>query len=131
MALRRNALAEAEQHYRALLARQPDHLLALNNLAYVLAMQKKPGGVALAEKAVRLAPAQLALMDTLAFCLAAEQQLPKALELQAKVVKQAPEAPEFRLQLAKLQLQSGDKSSARGELNTLAKLGPALPAKPR
>jgi cellulose synthase operon protein C len=126
VALEHNALTEAEQHYRALLARQPDHLLALNNLAYVLAMQKKPGGVALAEKAVSLAPAQPGLMDTLAFCLAAEQQLPKALELQAKVVKQAPEAPEFRLQLARLQLQSGDKSSARGELNALAKLGPAF-----
>jgi len=120
-------MAGAERQYRVVLERQPDHLLGLNNLAFVLASQKKAGAVALAEKALALAPDTPAVMDTLALCLAAEQQLPRALEVQAKAVAAAPDAPQFRLQLAKLQLQAGDKPSARTELDKLAKLGAAYP----
>ena len=118
--------AQAEQHYQQVLDKQPDSVLALNNLAYTLAAQKKPGAVALAEKAQKLAPTSAAVMDTLAFSLAAENQLSRAIEMQTKAVTSAPEAPQFRLQLAKLQLQAGDKASARTELNTLARLGPAF-----
>ncbi len=118
--------AQAEKHYQQVLGKQPDNVLALNNLAYTLALQKKAGAVALAEKAQKLAPASAAVMDTLAFTLAAENQLPRALVVQAQAVTSAPDAPQFRLQLAKLQLQAGDKASARTELNALAKLGPAF-----
>ena len=118
--------AGAETLYRQVLEAQPANVLALNNLAYVMAMQKKPGSVAMAEKALALSSDAPALMDTLAFCLAAEGQLPRALEVQAKVVAAAPDAAQFRLQLAKLHLQAGDKPSARTELGTLAKLGSAF-----
>ena len=127
LAMTNNTLPQAEQLYKQVLEAQPDNVLALNNLAYLTAMQKKPGGVALAERAQKLAPDTPALMDTLAFCLAAEQQLPRAIELQSKVVAAAPDASQFRLQLAKLHLQAGDKPAARGELNTLAKLGASYP----
>ena len=126
IAMASNALASAEQQYQRVLALQPDNVLALNNLAYALALQKKPGALALAERVQKLAPDTPALMDTLAFCLAAENQLPRAVEVQTKVVAAAPEAAQFRLQLAKLLLQSGNKPAARIELNTLAKLGPAF-----
>ena len=43
------------------------------------------------------------------------------------MVASAPDAAQFRLQLAKLHLQAGDKPSARTELATLAKLGSAFP----
>ena len=117
-------LALAEQQYQRVLDGQPENALALNNLAYVMAMQKKPGAVALAERALKAAPDTPALMDTLAFCLAAENQLPRAVQVQAKVVAAAPDTPQFRLQLAKLQIQAGDKPGARSELAKLAKLGP-------
>jgi putative PEP-CTERM system TPR-repeat lipoprotein len=126
IAMAGNALAQAEQQYQLVLTRQPDNVLALNNLAYAMALQKKPGALALAERVQKLAPDTPALMDTLAFCLAAENQLPRAVEVQTKVVAAAPEAAQFRLQLAKLLLQSGNKPAARIELNTLAKLGPAF-----
>jgi len=127
MALRRGDLAGAEQEYRQVLARQPANVTTLNNLAYVLARQNKAGGVALMDKALALSPDSPALLDTMALCLAAEQQLPRALELQAKAVAAAPGAPQFRLQLAKLQLQAGDKAQARSELDKLAKLGASYP----
>ena len=43
--------------------------------------------------------------------------------VQKQAVAAAPEAYQFRLQLAKLLIQSGDKVSARSELSTLAALG--------
>ena len=118
--------AQAEALYAEVLARQPDNVIAMNNQAYVLALQKKPGAVTLAEKALQKAPKSPAVMDTLAYTLAAEQKLPRAIEVQAQAVAAAPAAPQFRLQLAKLHLQAGDKPSARTELQTLAKLGAAF-----
>ena len=126
MALAGGGLAPAEAHYREVLSSQPEHVLALNNLAYVLALQQKPGAVAMAEKALKLAPKAAAVMDTLAFSLAAEQQLPRAIEIQTQAVAAAPETHQFRLQLAKFMLQSGKKSDARAELDKLAKLGKAF-----
>ncbi len=115
--------ALAEQHYRAVLALAPDSVPALNNLAFTLATQNKPGAVALAEQALKLAPDSAAVMDTLALGLAAQQQLPQAIAMQARAVSQEPDIPVFRLQLAKLQLRGGDAASARNELQALAKLG--------
>ena len=119
-------MPQAEQHYGAVLAGQPNNVLAMNNLAYLLAQQKRPGAVALAERALKLAPDAPAVQDTLAFCLANDNQLPRAIEIQAKVVANTPDAGQFRLQLAKFMLQSGDKLGARTELRTLAKLGPTF-----
>lgn len=122
-----NDMAKAEQLYRSVVDKQPRQVVAINNLAYVLAAQKKPGAVAMAEQALKLAPDAPAMLDTLAFALAAEGQLPKALEVQAKVVAMAPDTPNFRLQLARLLLQKGDKPAARIELDKLAKLGASYP----
>ena len=127
LAMARGDQAGAERQYRQVLTLAPENAVALNNLAYLLASQKKPGAVALAERALAAAPNAPALLDTLAFCLAAEQQLPKAIEVQAKAVAAAPQTPQFRLQLAKFQLQAGDKDAARGELDKLAALGDRFP----
>jgi putative PEP-CTERM system TPR-repeat lipoprotein len=119
--------AQAEGLYAEVLARQPDNVIAMNNQAYVLALQKKPGAVAMAEKALAKAPKSAAVMDTLAYTLAAEKQWPRAIELQTQAVAASPDSAQFRLQLAKLHLQAGDKPSALTELQTLAKLGTAYP----
>ncbi len=123
LALKRGDNAGAERRYNEVLKIQPEHPLALNNIAWLMVQQKRPGAVALAERAVKAAPNQPPLMDTLALALAAESQLPKALEIETKVVELAPDAPAFRLNLAKMHLQAGDKSKARTELQKLAKLG--------
>jgi putative PEP-CTERM system TPR-repeat lipoprotein len=119
--------AEATALYQQVIDKQPANVLALNNLAYVLAMQKKPGAVALAERALQRAPKSAAVLDTLALALAAEQQLPRALDVQKQAVAAAPDNHGFRLQLAKLMVQSGDKANARSELSALAALGNKFP----
>jgi len=122
-AMHRGDLAAAEAHYREVVKRQPGNFMALNNIAYLLIRQKKAGAVEVAERAVKLRPEQPALLDTLAMGYAQEQQLDKALELQARVVSMAPESADFRMNLARLHLQAGDKDKARLELDRLARLG--------
>jgi predicted Zn-dependent protease len=89
-------------------------------------MQGKPSAVALAERAVKLAPNQGALLDTLALAHARAGALPRALEIQKQVVAMSPDRPTFRLSLARLQVQAGDRNAARENLNRLIKLGEAF-----
>lgn len=123
VALAAGEAGQAEGLYREVVVRQPDNVPARNNLAYALAAQKKPGAVAEAEQAYKRAPKSPEVLDTYAFTLAADNQLPKALELQLQAVALAPEVHLFRFQLAKFYLQSADKASARTELTRLAKAG--------
>jgi Flp pilus assembly protein TadD len=122
-ALARNDLAAAETHYRAVLALQPENALALNNLAWLTVKQGKPGGVALAEKAIQLLPDRAPLLDTLATALDAEQQLPKAIETQKRAIALDPKDGNMTLRLAKLYIKAGEKDRARAELQQLSKLG--------
>ncbi len=126
VALARKDWPGAELRYREVLRLQPENALALNNVAWLLVKQSKPGSLALAEKAVSLAPGQPRLLDTLALALAANNQLPKALEMHRRTMLLAPQDPQLKLTLAKLYLQSGAKPEARAELEDLAKLGPSF-----
>lgn len=115
----------AEGHFKAALTLQPDHPPTLNNLAWVILQQMKPGALEYAEKANKLAPEQAPFMDTLAAALANEGQLGKAVDLQRKALAKATgvAAPGYRLRLAKLLLKAGDTTKARTELETLKALG--------
>jgi predicted Zn-dependent protease len=77
----------------------------------------------LAEKANQLLPDQPALMDTLAWVLALDNQVPRAVELQKRAMAKAPQDQGLRLTLAKIYLQGGDKAQARTELEALAAQG--------
>jgi len=122
-ALAASDYAGAESHYRSVLQIQPENAAAMNNVAWLLAQQKRPGALVLAEKANELLPNQPALMDTLAWVLALEKQIPRALELQKQAMAKAPQDQSLRLTLAKIYLQGGDKGQARTELQALAGLG--------
>ncbi len=123
LALSANDLPAAEVQYRKVLEIQPGNALALNNVAYLLVKQGKPGSLEMAQKANDALPGRPQLMDTLALALAANQQLPKALEIQKSAILRSPTDPALKLTLAKLLIQSGDKPFARAELEDLAKLG--------
>ena len=113
----------ARRRYEEVLAVQPTHALALNNLAMLLIEAKEPGGLALAERAVQAAPHRAELLDTLAQAQASENLLKDAIETQQRAVVLAPDAHELRLRLAQLLLQAGEKARAKAELDRLAALG--------
>lgn len=126
-AISRGNLDAAEKGLQRLVARRPNHALALNNLAWVLVVRGKPGAVELARKATDILPGRPALMDTLAMALAADNKLPEALELQKRAVTLAPADSGLRFNLAKIAVQAGDKELARKELKALEAVGSALP----
>mgnify|MGYP001333958278 FL=1 len=88
-----------------------------------MVQQNKPGAVPFAEKANQLLPGRPPLMDTLATALAADKQVPKALEVQKQAVERAPEDGSLRLNLAKLYIQSEQKGMARSELEKIERMG--------
>jgi cellulose synthase operon protein C len=123
VAMAQSNFAQAESRYRAVLEVQPNNALALNNVAWLLVKQGKPGALALAERATSLLVDRPALLDTLALAQEAENQLPKAIETQKRAIALAQDDPVLRLRLAKLFIKQGDKASARTELEGLSKLG--------
>ena len=116
----------AEAQYRAVLAVQPRHAAAMNNIAYILATQKKPGAVAMAEQALAILPDRATLLDTLSVAQESEGQLGKAIDTQKRAAELDPRSPSLRLRLAQLHLKKGNKSEARDLLEPLARLGPSF-----
>ena len=118
-----NEAAAAESRYRRVIELEPNNAMALNNVAWLLVKQGKPGAVALAEKANRVLPDRAPFLDTLAAALAAENKLPEAIDAQSRAVTRDPTDHGLKLNLARLYLKAGDKPRARDELERLAKLG--------
>ncbi|WP_370656575.1 tetratricopeptide repeat protein, partial [Klebsiella pneumoniae] len=56
MALSARQFEVAEQQFRRVLALEPDNAAALNNVAHILVQTGRPGGVQLAEQALKLRP---------------------------------------------------------------------------
>ncbi len=113
VALRRRDLPLAERQFRALLALQPQNAPALNNVAWVLLEQGKPGALAYAEQANALRPDQPGLMDTMAMALAADKQLAKAIAVQQRAVAMRPDDAGLRATLTRLQAMPGAATAAR------------------
>lgn len=104
---------------------QPKNLMALNNLAWLLAKRGKPESVAIARRALEIAPNNSAVMDTLAHALLVERKFDEALTVQQRAVDLSPGAHDLRLGLARIALQAGRKDLARAELDRLKGAGPS------
>lgn len=115
--------AAAQKHYDASLRGRPDNATVLNNLAWVAHQLKRDDALPLAERAVRLRPAEPAFVDTLARLLAAAGRWEPALRHEARAVELAPHVPDYHLTLARMYLQAGQKAKARVELDRLDGLG--------
>lgn len=109
-------------------ALQPNNAIALNNRAWVKGQLGREGALADAERANALAPNQPPFMDTLAMLLSAANQHDKAVELQKKVVQLQPQALAYKLNLAKIYINAGQKDAAKPLLDELAAAGPGFGA---
>jgi putative PEP-CTERM system TPR-repeat lipoprotein len=109
----------AAELLQGLLKRQPDNAAVLNNLAWTFQQDKDPRALATAERAAKLAPASPAVLDTLGWILSEQGDTARALPLLQKAVTLAPAAQETRYHLAATLYKSGDKLSARKELEKL------------
>lgn len=123
LALFQRDYAGAEARYRQTLELNPDNAIALNNVAWTMARQGKPGALEYAEKANKLAPNQPVFMDTLGYVLSEAGQYDRAIEVQKQAIAAQPNTPMFKLTLANIYIKAGKKAEAEKELNELAALG--------
>jgi cellulose synthase operon protein C len=113
----------ALSRYEALLKRSPDAVPVINNVAWLRSKAGKPGARELAERGLQLRPNDGALRDTYATVLAGEKDFKRALSVQRQLITDQPDQLSYKLNLAQILLQSGDKASARTELEGLARQG--------
>lgn len=127
IALANAQLERAESLYRKVVALAPDNAIAINNIAWTLLRQGKPGARAMAEQALALSPDSTSILDTLAEINASEGRLDQALTLQKRALELDPQQHVHRLHLAQYLIKSNQKAAARVELQKLSELGKAFP----
>ena len=112
-------LDSAARQFERALSIRTDYAPAMNNLAWVMAQQRKPGAADFARRALALDPNNPNYLDTLATALALDGKLQEAIKAQQQAVRVAPGELALRLQLARLALDAGDKALAKGELDRI------------
>jgi putative PEP-CTERM system TPR-repeat lipoprotein len=108
-----NRTEQAKSAFARVIEQAPDHVIALNNLAWLLRKEDPAKAVKYGERALELAPAMPAVMDTLGTLLLDQGQTERALRLFQQASEKAPEHLEIRYHLAQALAQSGDKEQAR------------------
>ena len=120
---------KAIERYRAILAVNPNDAVALNNLAYALAVRKgqPAGAVEYAERAYRLTGGRsVEVADTLAWVQHLVGRDREALQILEAVVKTVPAGAEYRLHLAVVYAAVGRLNEAATELREAVRLTPEL-----
>jgi tetratricopeptide (TPR) repeat protein len=112
--------AEAISSYRRVLAKSPENVMVLNNLAFLLA---DTGGdsteaLRLATAAIRKAPENPSLLDTLAWVHTKSGDTADALPVLSKLVTKYPEDADYHYHYGAALLKSGNRPLARQQLET-------------
>lgn len=103
-------------HLHAVLKRDPDNVIALNDLAWAYQRLNRKEALHHAERAHKLAPNSPAIMDTLGWIHLETGNIARARPLLQKASALAPGAAEIRYHYGMALAKSGDKAGARREL---------------
>jgi Flp pilus assembly protein TadD len=119
---------QAEARYRAALANEPRNVIALNNLAYLLAVRQKRPADALpfAERAHTLVPGNGNIADTLAWVHHLAGNPAQAGRYIADALRAEPGNAEVRLHAAAILLEAGDLEGAKREYAKAVELDAAI-----
>ena len=123
------AFDKAIERYRLALATSPDNLIALNNLAYGLAVRRGEAAeaIGLAERAMRLSGGRSPeIADTLAWVQHLLGRDQEAAVIMARIVKADPGRAVFRLHAAAVLASLGRIEEAAAELREAVRLDPQL-----
>lgn len=122
----------AIQRYRQVLRLQPGNPAALNNLAYLLAVEKKNPKEAkpFIDEAIKAAPANPIFLDTAGWIAYLLGDHATASKLLAQAVNGLPLNADVRLHAAFAYAASGARAAAINELDVATKLNPALADRP-
>jgi Tfp pilus assembly protein PilF len=96
-----------------------EHVVALNNLAWLYWLDNSDKALATAAKAYQLMPEQAAITDTYGWIMLHKGDKSKALELIRKAISSNPTNPDIRYHLAKALDVNGDKAQAKKVVDRL------------
>ncbi len=116
-----NKIGEAEKHYQAILAEQPDNVVILNNLAWIYHQQNNPKSLALAERAYKNAPKSATVADTYAAILVKQGDLVNGLKIFERAGKLAPQNYDIQYHLADAYSLSGQHKQSISILKTITR----------
>lgn len=111
-----NRPKEAKEAYVKVIGQVPDHVLALNNLAWLMRKEDPHQALKYAEQALQRAPKSPPIMDTLGTLLLEQGQAERAVRLLSDASANAPADLSIRYHLAQALDQAGDRSQARAVL---------------
>ncbi|XSG86211.1 MAG: XrtA/PEP-CTERM system TPR-repeat protein PrsT [Methylohalobius sp. ZOD2] len=106
---------------------QPEHLLILNNLAWLYQKLDDPRALKLADQLVDKAQDHPEMLDTVGWIFTQNGKLQKGVTLLREASVRAPHLPAIRLHLAEALIQSGDGEEAKAILERLLKEQPQFP----
>jgi putative PEP-CTERM system TPR-repeat lipoprotein len=107
---------ESIEHYQAILAADPDHVFAMNNLASAYLKLNDARALTVAEAAHALNPEDPSILDTLGVAQTRYGEVALALDTFGKALARRPDATDVRVNYALALARSGDKAAAREEL---------------
>lgn len=118
--------ADARPYYQKSLEIEAGNPMAQNNLALLLAEERKelPEALRLAQQAVRSTPESTSFQDTLGFVYLQNGMVDNALQLYPALLKRAPAVPAFRIHYAMALRSKGEAAKARRELETALQNSP-------
>jgi Tfp pilus assembly protein PilF len=119
----------AMAQYEAVVAIDPNNVVALNNLAFAAGRVGDPRAITYAERAATLAPRNAAVLDTFGTLLIAKGDADKGLEYLARASALAPGRNDIRFNYAKALAKAGQKDAARTELERLQAVKDDFPGK--
>ncbi|MBV1928003.1 MAG: PEP-CTERM system TPR-repeat protein PrsT [Gammaproteobacteria bacterium] len=127
--LARGEDGEGLKIYRSILDTYPNHVLALNNTAWLSREQNLGEAIAYAERAREIAPGAASVADTLAMLLSLKDVgSRRALDLLQEAVKMAPSDQGIQLHYAELLVQRKMYAQARNVLKAIIVGSPDSPA---
>jgi putative PEP-CTERM system TPR-repeat lipoprotein len=118
---------EAIAQFRALIRLNPKDAVALNNLAILYHREKDARAVATAEQALKLAPDQPGIEDTLGWILVDQGQIPRALDLLSKATSKLPKLATIHYHYGVALIRAGKKAEGKKELETAIATGQKFP----
>jgi Flp pilus assembly protein TadD len=117
--LRNQEIKPAIALLEGVLKKQPDNVIALNNLAWAYQQAKDPRALATAEQAFKVTGDSPAVMDTLGWMLVEQGNTGRGVPLLQKAVTLSPQDGDIRYHLAAGLSKAGDKAGAKKELDKL------------
>ncbi|MDN2700743.1 PEP-CTERM system TPR-repeat protein PrsT [Janthinobacterium sp. SUN100] len=109
----------AIEQFQYVVAKDAGNVVALNDLAWAYQQEKDPRALATAEQALKLAPENAAVLDTLGWIALEQGDVKRATTLLRKAAGLAPASPEVQYHLGAALAKSGDKGGARKQLEQL------------